>query len=181
MHHTLPRPVPFIWQCVLRYHDQCLLPGNVSYGAMTSAFHMTMCHTVPRPVPFTCQCAIRYHDQCNMTMRHTVTQPVYFTCQYVIRYHDQCLSPGNVSYVTTTSAFHMAQRLKVRLKVLTRCTFSVTWESSVIFFRIQILKDDIKKKIKKNQKTKMSICTKRENVIGANHSHLGPWYLVLLF
>jgi hypothetical protein len=92
---------------------------------------MTMCHTVPRPVPFACQCAIRYHDQCNMTMRHTVTQPVYFTWQYVIRYHDQCLSPGNVLYGTTTSVFHMAQRLKVRLQVLTRCSFSVTWESSV--------------------------------------------------
>jgi hypothetical protein len=51
MYHTLSRPVPFIWQCVLRYHGQCLLPGNVSYGTMTSAFHMAMCHTVPRPEP----------------------------------------------------------------------------------------------------------------------------------
>jgi hypothetical protein len=53
MYHTLPRPVPLTWQCVIR--------------TTTSA---------------TWQCAIRYHDQCNMTMRHTVSHPVYFTWQY---------------------------------------------------------------------------------------------------
>ena len=96
----------------------------MSYGIMTSAFHMAMCHMVPRPVLFTWQCVKRYHKQCNMTMRHTVSRlvqhdnapydnttsvfhmakchtiprPVSFTWQSVIRYHDQCLSPGNVSY-----------------------------------------------------------------------------------
>jgi hypothetical protein len=124
----------------------------MSYGTMTSAFHMAMCHMVPRPVLFTWQCVKRYHKQCNMTMRHTVPRlvqhdnapygkttsvfhmaichtvprPVSFTWQYVIRYHDQRLSPCNVSYGTTTSAFHMAQRLIFRLQVLTGCSFSVT-------------------------------------------------------
>jgi hypothetical protein len=83
MYHTLPRPVPFIWQCVLRYHDQCLSPGNVSCGTMTSVFHLAIQHTLPRPVPFIWQC--------------------------VLRYHDQCLSPGNVSYGTITGAFHMCE------------------------------------------------------------------------
>jgi hypothetical protein len=104
---TVPRPVPLTCQCAIRYHDQCLSLGNVSYGTTTSA---------------TWQCTIWYYDQCNMTMRHMVTQPVYFTrpiChtvprpvsftwQCVIRYHDQCLSSGNVFYGTTTSAFHLA-------------------------------------------------------------------------
>jgi hypothetical protein len=29
MRHTVPRPVPFTWQCVIRYHDQRLSPGTV--------------------------------------------------------------------------------------------------------------------------------------------------------
>jgi hypothetical protein len=78
--------VPFTWQCVIRYHNQCLSSGNVSYGTTTSA---------------TWQCAIRYQDHCNMTMRHTVTQPVYFIWQCDIRYHDQCLSPGKVAMCHT--------------------------------------------------------------------------------
>jgi hypothetical protein len=51
----------------MRYHNQCISPGNVSYGTTTSVFHLAMCHTVPRPVYFTWQCVIRYHTQCNMT------------------------------------------------------------------------------------------------------------------
>ena len=35
--HTVPRPVSFTWQCVIRYHDQCLSPGNVSCGTTTSS------------------------------------------------------------------------------------------------------------------------------------------------
>jgi hypothetical protein len=82
MCHTVSRPVPRTWQCVIWYHDQCLATGNVSYGTTTSVFHMAMCHTETRPVPFTWQC--------------------------VIRYHNQCISPGNVSCGTTTSVFHLA-------------------------------------------------------------------------
>ena len=104
IHHTLPRPVPLTWQCVIRYHNQCnmtmrhTLPqpvqhGNVSYGTTTSVFHLAMCHTVPWLVPFTCQYVIRYHNQCNMTMRHTVPRPVQ---------HD------NAPYGNTTSVFHLA-------------------------------------------------------------------------
>jgi hypothetical protein len=163
MCYTEPQPVLFIWQRVMLYHNQCISADNVSYGTTTSTFHRRKCHAVPRPVqPSNMSntlpaeihwlwyrmthlqvkgtgCGthntlpIRYHDQCYMTMRHTVTQPMYFTWQYVIRYHDQCLSPCNVSYGTTTCAFHMAQRLIFRLQVLTGCSFSVTWESSVIF------------------------------------------------
>jgi hypothetical protein len=51
----------------------------MSYGTMTSASHLAMGHMVPRPAPFTWQC--------------------------VIRYHDQCLSPGSMSYGTTTVVY----------------------------------------------------------------------------
>ena len=93
MCHTVPRPVPFTWQCVIRYHDQ---------------WNLAICHTVPQPVYFTWQCGMRYHDQCNLAMCHMVPQPVCFTWQCVLQYHNQCISPGNVLYGTTTSAFHLA-------------------------------------------------------------------------
>jgi hypothetical protein len=75
MCHTVPRPVPFTWRCVIRYHNQCNMTihhtvprpvqhDNAPYGNTTSVFHMATCHTVPRPVSFTWQCVIRYHDQC---------------------------------------------------------------------------------------------------------------------
>ena len=127
MYHTSdticirPQPVYFTWQCVMRYHDQCNLaiyviryhnqcitPDNVLCGTTTSVFHLAICHTVPRPVPFTWQCVMQYHDQCSLAICHTVPQPVYFTWQCGIRYHNQCISPGNVAYGTTTSAFHLA-------------------------------------------------------------------------
>ena len=95
--HTVPRPVLRTWQCVIWYHDQCLSPGNVSYGTTTSAFHLALCHMVPRPVYFTWQCIIWDNDQCNLAICYTVQQPVYFTWQCAMRYNDQCLSSGNVS------------------------------------------------------------------------------------
>jgi hypothetical protein len=30
MCHMVPRPVYFTWQCAMRYHNQCLSPGNVA-------------------------------------------------------------------------------------------------------------------------------------------------------
>jgi hypothetical protein len=132
----------------------------VSYGTTTSAFHLSMRHTVPRPVQ---------HDNApygnttsvfHMSICHTVPRPVSFTWQCVIRYHDQRLSHGTKVEGSTQSS--------------DKVYFFSDLGKLSDFFRIQVLKDDIKKKIKKNQKTKMSICTKRENVIGANHSHLGP-------
>jgi hypothetical protein len=48
--HTVSQPVNFTWQCVIRYHNQCISPGNVLCGTTTSAFHLAMCHAVPRPV-----------------------------------------------------------------------------------------------------------------------------------
>ena len=53
MCHTVPQPVYFTWQCVMRDHNQCIAPGNVSCGTTPSVFHLTMCHTLPRPAPFT--------------------------------------------------------------------------------------------------------------------------------
>jgi hypothetical protein len=106
--HTVPRPVPRTWQCVIWYRDQCLSPGNVSYGTMTSAFHLALCHMVPRPVYFTWQCVIWENDQCNLAICYTVQQPVCFTWHCAMRYHDQCLSRGNVSCGTTNSVFHLA-------------------------------------------------------------------------
>ena len=92
--HTVPRPVPRTWQCVIWYRDQCLSPGNVSYGTMTSAFHLALCHMVPRPVYFTWQCVIWENDQCNLAICYTVQQPICFTWQCAMR--------------TTTNAFHVA-------------------------------------------------------------------------
>jgi hypothetical protein len=91
MCHAVPQPVYFTWQCLIRYQNQCLSPGNgscvprpvqpgnVSYGTTTSVFHLAMCNAVQRPVPFTCQC-------------HAVPRPV---------------QPSNMSYCTTTSVFHL--------------------------------------------------------------------------
>jgi hypothetical protein len=92
-----------------------------------------------------------------MTMRHTVTQPVSFTLQCVIRYHDQRLSHGTKIDISTPSSdgvFFFSDLGKL-------CDF----------LRKPVLKDDIEKKNPKNQKTKMAIYTKRENVIGANRRH----------
>jgi hypothetical protein len=93
MCHTVPRPVQH---------------SNVSCDTTSSVFHLTMCYTVPQPVYLTWHCVMRYHDQCNLAICHTVSQPVNFTWQCVIRYHNQCISPGNVLYGTTTSAFHLS-------------------------------------------------------------------------
>jgi hypothetical protein len=104
MCYAIPQPVYFSWQCVMRYHDQCISPSNVLCGTTTSVFQLAMCYVVPQPgqhdnAPYGTttsaiwQCAIRYHNQCNMTMRHTVPQPVQ---------HD------NAPYGNTTSVFHMA-------------------------------------------------------------------------
>ena len=133
MCHTVPRPVHRTWQCVIWYHDQCILHGNVSYGTTNSVFHLAMCHTmpdqcnlaichtIPQPVYFTWQCVMRYHDQCNLAICYAVPQPVPFTWRcvmrypdqynlaiHVIRYHNQCITPGNVLCGTTTSVFHLA-------------------------------------------------------------------------
>jgi hypothetical protein len=135
----------FTWQYAIRYHNQCISPGNMLYGTTTSVFQLSMCYAVPQPVYFTWQWVMRYHDQCNLAICHTVPQPVYFTWQCFIRYHNQCISAGNVLCGTTTNAFHMAQRLKIRFQDLTRCTFLVTWESSVIFSGYSFWKTTLKK------------------------------------
>jgi hypothetical protein len=136
MYHTVPWPVPFTWQCVIgstisatcqcviRYHDKCLSPGNMSYGVQRpvhftwkyvirttiSASHLEMYHTVPRPVHFTWQYVIRYHDQCispGYVSYGTTTSARHLAICHTV-YSDQCISPGNVSYGTSTSAFHLA-------------------------------------------------------------------------
>jgi hypothetical protein len=134
MCYAVPQPMYFTWQCVMRYHNQCISPGIMSYGTTTSVFHVAMCHTLPRPVYFTWQYGIRYHDQClssdnvsygtttsasHLAMCHTVQWPVPFTWQCVIRYHNQCnmtmrhtvprtVQHDNAPYGSTTSVFHMA-------------------------------------------------------------------------
>ena len=132
MCHAVPQPVYFTWQCLRRYQNQCLSPGNascvprpvqpgnVSYGTTTSVFHLAMCNAVQRPVPFTWQCHAvpRPVQPSNMsygtttsvfhlTICHTVSQPVYFSWQCVMRYHNQCISPGNMLCGTINSAFHL--------------------------------------------------------------------------
>ena len=83
--YTIPQPAYYIWECAMRYHNQCIASGNVLCGTTTSVFHLAMCHTVPQPVPFTWKYVMQYHDQCSLAICHTVPQPVYFTWQYVIR------------------------------------------------------------------------------------------------
>jgi hypothetical protein len=111
--HAVPGPVYFTWQCVIRYHNQSISPGNALYdittsvispgnmlcGITTSAFHLAICYT--------------YHNQCippdnvlygtttsvfHLAICYTVSQPVHFTWQYAIRYHNQCIPPDNVLY-----------------------------------------------------------------------------------
>jgi hypothetical protein len=118
MCHAVPRPVPRTWQCVIcrlhfswyrkhiarwntlvvvpydillgctgrgtvwhisRWNTLVVVPYDIMPGTTTSASHLAMCHMVPRPALFTWQC--------------------------VIRYHDQCLSPGSMSYGTTTVVY----------------------------------------------------------------------------
>jgi hypothetical protein len=54
----------FTWQCAMRYHNQCISPGNVLCGTTTSVFQLAMCYAVPQPMYFTWQCAMRYQNQC---------------------------------------------------------------------------------------------------------------------
>ena len=142
MCHTIPRPVPLTWQCVIRYHNQCnmtmhhmvLRPvqhDNAPYGNTTSVFHMAICHTVPRPVSFTWQC--------------------------IIRYHDQRLSHGTKVESSTPSSDEVY--------------FFSDLGKLCDFLRIQLLQDDIRSKNLKDQKTTLAISTKRKNVIGANRRH----------
>ena len=92
--YTVPQPVPFTWRCVMRYHDQCNLaiyviryhnqcitPGNVLCGTTTSAFHLAMCHAVPRPVQPSNMSYGTTTSVFHLAMWHTVPQPVPFTWQ----------------------------------------------------------------------------------------------------
>ena len=47
MCYAVPRPVPFIRQCVILHHDQCIL---------------AICLTVPQPVYFIWKCVMWYHN-----------------------------------------------------------------------------------------------------------------------
>jgi hypothetical protein len=98
--HTVPQLVYFTWQCVIRYHNQCIPAGNVLCGTTSSVFQLAMCYTVPQPMYFTWQCAMQYHDQ--------------------------CLSPSNVSYGTTTNAFYLTMCLTVPRPVNT-LTAEIHW------------------------------------------------------
>jgi hypothetical protein len=40
----VPQPVYFSWQCVMRYHNLCISPGNVLCGTRTSVFHLAICY-----------------------------------------------------------------------------------------------------------------------------------------
>ena len=152
MCHTVPWLVPFTWQCVIQYHDQCLSPGNVSYSTTTSAFHLAMCHTViqpvqyekapygPRPVLYDNAPYGNTTSVFHMAICHTIPRPVSFTLQCVIRYHDQRLSHGTKVDISTPSSdgvFFFSDLRKL-------CDF----------LRIRLLKDDIEKKIKKIRKHK---------------------------
>ena len=102
------RKVYFTWQCVIRYHNQCISPGNVLCGTRTSAFYLAMCHAAPRPLqPSNMSCGTTT-SVFHLEMCYVVPQPVYFTWQCVIRYQNLYISPGNLLYGTKTSVFHLA-------------------------------------------------------------------------
>jgi hypothetical protein len=48
MCHMVPRPVYFTWQCAMRYHNQCLSPGNVACGTTTSGLLQRFCSILCR-------------------------------------------------------------------------------------------------------------------------------------
>jgi hypothetical protein len=108
-----------------RYHNQCISSGNVTYGGGShwlwyriahcqvkytgcgTAWHIARLHWSWYRIP---HCQVKYvsygttTSASHLAMCHMVPRPVYFSWHYVIWYHDQCISPGNVSYGTTTSA-----------------------------------------------------------------------------
>ena len=91
----------------MRYHNQCISPGNVLYGTTTSPFHLAICHTVSRPVYFTWQCVIRYHNQCispGNVLCGTTTSAFYLAMCHAA---PRPVQPSNMSYGTTTSVFHL--------------------------------------------------------------------------
>jgi hypothetical protein len=107
----------------MRYHNQCISPGNVLYGTKTSAFHQyTGCGTVRHiarlhwswyrmTLPGERHWSLYRITHCQV--KYTGCGTVWHIARVVIclnvsRYHDQCLAPSNVSYGTTTSVFHLA-------------------------------------------------------------------------
>jgi hypothetical protein len=129
MCHMVPRPVYFTWQCAMRYHEKCNLAMShavpqpvyftsqyvIRYDIMPGGIHWSWYHMTHCQVRGTGRGTVWHiltHDQVGneykiSTNSETIKvfdKPVYFTWHYVIWYHDQCISPGNVSYGTTTSA-----------------------------------------------------------------------------
>jgi hypothetical protein len=111
MCHAVPQPVYFTWQCLIRYHNQCLSPDNMLCGTKTSAFHLVMCHTVPQPVQHDnaphnhiTHCQVKYTGRgtvCHIARVHwswyrmTHCQLKYTGCDTVwhiarLHWHDQC-------------------------------------------------------------------------------------------
>jgi hypothetical protein len=114
MCHMVPQPMYCTWQCVMRYHNQCISPGNVTCGTTTSdtwpsweriqnlhkfrnykSIRQHLCFCVGR------KCKITYFYVTNNLLRlnvtlfffvsafhlamcHTVPRPVPFTWHYVI-------------------------------------------------------------------------------------------------
>jgi hypothetical protein len=104
---TVPQPVYFSCQCVMRYHNQCISTGNVLCGTTTSALHLTMCHAVPQPVYFNWQFVHwLWYRIANYQLKYTVCG----TSWHIVRCKalDQCISTGNMLCGTTTNVFHLA-------------------------------------------------------------------------
>jgi hypothetical protein len=91
MCYPVPQPVYFTWQCVMRYHNQCISPDNVSYCTTTSHFDLSMCHAVPRPMQPSNMSSGTTTSAFHLAVCHAVSRPLYFTWQCVMRYNNQCL------------------------------------------------------------------------------------------
>jgi hypothetical protein len=112
IYHRVTRPVPFTWQCVIRYHSQCYMTmrhtllgctgrGTVWHIARWKKPVVVSYHILPCEIHWLCyrMATSVFH----LTMYYSIPQPVYFSWQCVMRYHNHCISPGNVLCGTTTS------------------------------------------------------------------------------
>jgi hypothetical protein len=126
-----PQPVYFTWQSVMRCHNQCLSPENVSCGTTTSVFQLAMCYAVPQPMYFTWKCAMRHHNQC--IAAGNVLCGIRWKALILIANGTLLCEIHWLWYRITHCQVKYTCWLIFRLQVLTGCSFSVTWESSLIF------------------------------------------------
>jgi hypothetical protein len=143
MYYSIPQPVYFSWQCVMRYHNHYSITYcHVKYtGCVTvwridmlhwSWYRMAHCHVALVVVPYDTLPGARHWSWCvfHMAICHTVPRPVSFTWQCVIRYHDQCLSHGTKAESSNHINFCYYLALIVRDNLLSKFHRSIYTETT---------------------------------------------------